>query len=197
VTYARLEDSFRDHPRFIDMSCAAVGLWASSIAYCNKHLTDGRVPATALARLAPRETPKQRATIVGELVTAGAWHQNDDGSYQVHDYLDWNDPKARILAKREADRVRKESARNPTGRPTLVRADGATDSARSPHGPSRGPAGAGATDRPTKHTDPDPERAYARGPDPEPESARQPSTPAETAAVFRELAAQIQKKAMP
>jgi len=187
MTYARLEDSFRDHPRFLEMSCGAVGLWASALAYCNKHLTNGRIPAAALVKLAPIETPRQRVALVKELLDKGAFEQREPTAYQVHDYLDWNDSKEKILAKREADRARKEaareaamsaapSARNPSGRPSgqppSVRAESAAPSARtdepSPRGRSRAPAGPGATDgRTDRLTDEqsvgqNPDRARAR-----------------------------------
>jgi hypothetical protein len=38
-----------------------------------------------------------------------------DGGYVLHDYLDYNPSRADVLRRREHDRLRKESARNPNG----------------------------------------------------------------------------------
>jgi len=101
---ARIDDGFRDHPKFIDATCAAIGLWIGAIAYCCKHATDGVLPKAALPRLAPRETPKQRDAMVEELLDSGAWEQHSERTYYIHDFLDWNDSREDVRRRREAGR---------------------------------------------------------------------------------------------
>lgn len=119
MTWARLDDAFRDHPKFLGLSLSAVGLWACGLAYCSRYLTDGFIPKLAVDRLAPGDKPRAIRSAIDELLNAGAWEIGRDGGYQVHDFLDWNPSKERVLAARDLDRKRKiaggNSARNPNG----------------------------------------------------------------------------------
>ncbi len=65
---------------------AACWLWVCGLAYCQRHSTDGHIPAEALAWLGVVSPQKMTAA----LVAAGLWHRTDNG-WRVHDYLDWNE----------------------------------------------------------------------------------------------------------
>lgn len=205
MTWARIDDGFRDHPRFLDMSSAAVGLWASSLAYCNKHSTDGHVPVRALAKLAPIETPKARAAMVAELLGRGAWEPAQDGGYLVHDFLDWNDSKAEVQKRREAGRRGAAARWGPDAHRNADRIADGTAGASATRSADRNAGtiasrNAFRSDR-SDRSNPDPERVRAgkpdRSPEPDPEATGTPTTPAEIAAKLRELMTVVRGKAMP
>lgn len=43
MTWFRVDDGFYDHPKVVDLSMAARGLWATCGSYCGRHLTDGHI----------------------------------------------------------------------------------------------------------------------------------------------------------
>lgn len=121
MTWGRLDDGFYDNPKILSVSLAAVGLHASLVSYCNKHLTDGCVSTTAT-----RVLSRGRRRLIGELVASGLLHENGDG-YLVHDFLSYSPSRAQVLGRRLADlsRKQKESSRNPVGIPNGIQKDSA------------------------------------------------------------------------
>jgi hypothetical protein len=87
---------------------AACWLWVCGLAYCQKHGTDGIIPAEALPWLGVTGPHKLAAL----LVLAGLWHA-DERSWRVHDYLSWNDSsderRDKIEAKKERQRKWREA----------------------------------------------------------------------------------------
>jgi hypothetical protein len=108
MAFAQFDDNFGDHPKNAALSDAAFRLQATAILYCNKHLTDGYVPAGDVPRLVRRF----RKAAVVELISAGHWSPVEmPGTgvlgYQVHDYLDWNPTRAVVLERKEKAKKRK------------------------------------------------------------------------------------------
>lgn len=99
MTWAKFDDNFADHPKVAGLSDGAFRLHVSGICYCARYLTDGQVPAVQVPRLTPAFNPKH----VRELLRAGVW-QLDDETYHIHDYLEWNTPRAKVLAAQAARR---------------------------------------------------------------------------------------------
>jgi hypothetical protein len=124
--WVRLSDDFYDHPKFTDITPLSIALWIVGMAYCNRNLTDGRVPVSAANRLCDFDgiayetggnefmtameddcTP----LAIHDLLKVGLWH--DDGhdcascpqpgrrSYYVHDYLVYQPSAAEIKDTRE------------------------------------------------------------------------------------------------
>jgi hypothetical protein len=99
MSWARLDDSFIDHPKMVGLRLELVGLWAKALAYCGRHLTDGAIQRALLPQLAGVSEPRA-VKLAEELVKAGLWeHAGTD--YLVHDYLDWNPSRREVLAERE------------------------------------------------------------------------------------------------
>jgi hypothetical protein len=96
----RFDDKAIDHPKFLALSDGAFRLWIEGGAYCNRHLTDGRILRAALNGF--RYVTRKR---VDELVAQRLWEVDGDG-FRLHDYHDWNDPKDVVEAKKEAGRER-------------------------------------------------------------------------------------------
>ncbi len=104
MTWVKMDDCFRDHPRFVDASSGLVGVYLSGLAYSNRYCLDGHIPATALSKIAPAETPKQRERIIAELLQRGLWEIHPGGGYVVHDYLQWNDSREVVMKRRDVAR---------------------------------------------------------------------------------------------
>lgn len=108
MRYARIEENAMDSPKFIAINAAAWRLWCEGSTYCQKHLTDGFIPSSALRgfRYFSQGALKQLC----EALAPGKgplWHRVE-GGIQVHDYLDWNDPREKVLANRKAGKERLE-----------------------------------------------------------------------------------------
>ncbi len=72
MTWTRYDSSYPTNPKVVVLSDAAYRLWTSSIAYGNKHGTDGRVPPAALRLLLPNSRYPNKAA--AELVLARMFH---------------------------------------------------------------------------------------------------------------------------
>lgn len=111
MSWAKVDDSFYDHPKVLDVDLAALGLWVKALSYCGRHLTDGRVSRGAVIALAG-----ERGTELAKmLIVAGLW-EAAKGGYEIHDYLAHNPSKAEVMARRADDRERQRLSRQRSGR---------------------------------------------------------------------------------
>lgn len=105
MPWARLDDGLNDDAKLNALSAEAFRLWVRGLVYCQKNLTDGFIPTHELPRLSAsvkeRERPKLVAELCASLVIGKAplWHQVESG-YQMHDYLDHNDSRDKVLDER-------------------------------------------------------------------------------------------------
>lgn len=107
MAWARLDDSFYDHPKVLTIwhrRPDALGLHMRAIAYCARHETDGHISALAVMALSPLQSDREQQ--VTALIDAGLWYEQD-GNYLIHDYLDYNLSRNEIAARRSRDRERK------------------------------------------------------------------------------------------
>jgi hypothetical protein len=110
MPWGKLDDSLYDHPKLDElppaMRLACVGLWAVSISWCNRRLTDGHVPKGRIRLLGG--TIQQAEA----LVSVRLFDKEADG-YRVHDFLDFNDSREYVMSRRAKDaerqRVQRES----------------------------------------------------------------------------------------
>jgi hypothetical protein len=113
--FGRYEIGFLDHPKFLALSGNAISLWWEGKNYCDKHFTDGLIPASALKyfRFRGEKTVRQLMTSCGvkadgETAYGPLWEPHPVG-YKMHDYLDHNDCRDVIMARMDrADRRREE-----------------------------------------------------------------------------------------
>jgi hypothetical protein len=122
MPWGRLDDQANGSPKLLALSDPAWRMWGCALIYCQAQLTDGFVPQAAIHTFGVRAKDKEK--VADELCLAivpgkgPMWHKVA-GGYQIHDYLDWNDSRNEVLAKREKDRKRKgfraPSERNPSG----------------------------------------------------------------------------------
>jgi 5-methylcytosine-specific restriction endonuclease McrA len=114
MPFGRLHEEAAGDSKLLALTNAAWRMWGMGLIYCQKNLTDGFISESAIDTWAIREQKGQRLRDVAkELCTPqvpgkSALWEKVDGGYLVHDYLQWNDSKAQILAMREIGKTRRQ-----------------------------------------------------------------------------------------
>lgn len=98
MTWSKLDDNLYDHPKALEAGEPATDLFVRGLVYCNRYLTNGRIPKVALAKLSKRDGNEENASA---LVRAGLW-EDDGTSWTVHDFLKLN-PSREQIEERRAD----------------------------------------------------------------------------------------------
>lgn len=137
MSWASLDDGFADHPKVLPLSSDAFRLHVCAMCWCNRRGTDGKVvlrDLRILAGMIPGDLDAAR--LVLELTGARLWDVTDDG-WLLHDFLDWNEPAAKVKAKREAHAQRVKEARDKAREAAQEKArdlarDASRDIARAP-----------------------------------------------------------------
>lgn len=107
--WVKLDDAFFEHHKVVAVSPLARLLFLASLAHSAKHLTDGVVARGYLPGIRTNAGAAKRH--IGELVAVGLWEDHPDG-YFIHDWLDYNPPAERVLAKRAAAKERMSALRS-------------------------------------------------------------------------------------
>lgn len=144
MSWVRVSDDFYDHPKFATLSPAAVGLWVATLAYANRNLTDGVLPARAPFAVLGFADATTASAVVEELLAAGLWHEPDHNcdacaepgvrSFVIHDYMDFQPSRAKIENERVDARERMRKARAAKGSPSVR-----TNLDQSSHNPNPNP----------------------------------------------------------
>lgn len=107
MPWGRIDDGFYDHPKLDRLGkdrLSAVGLHWLAVSWSNRWLTDGAITRERVTKLGG--TPR----LADVLVDAGLWDRDGDG-YRIHDFLEFNESKADVEAKRLAERDKKRRER--------------------------------------------------------------------------------------
>jgi hypothetical protein len=102
MVWVRLEDGLYTHPKLVEVSPAGRWLFIASICYSNQNATDGRLTQAAAESIG---MIKQPGRAIAELVRTGLWERADD-CYLIHDYLNYQPSRTKILHDREAAAAR-------------------------------------------------------------------------------------------
>jgi hypothetical protein len=108
VTWFKVDDGYAEHPKTLEISLAASGLWVRCGAWASKYGTDGFIPQKTVWRNCEGSSgnPKTIAKkLVKELCASGFWEEVD-GGFRIHDFLDFNFSNADIQRKREESNAR-------------------------------------------------------------------------------------------
>jgi hypothetical protein len=108
VPWGRLDDEFDDDPDIDNMSTDAIALFACSITYCCRKLTDGFV-----SEARARKLPGGNDQAISELCAGEKpWWVKVDGGYQIRSFLKFN-PSGQEYKERqeEISRIRSEAGR--------------------------------------------------------------------------------------
>lgn len=104
MPWFKIDDAFHGHPKVMELSPAAVGVWTLSGTWCANYLTDGEIKRGVVLRLGGTDE------MIQELVNAGLWIERN-GAYHFKDWEDYQPMKADVEAEREAARERMRAAR--------------------------------------------------------------------------------------
>jgi hypothetical protein len=157
LAWAKVSDDAPLHDKMFRAGITAFGFYVAGLCYCNRRLTDGRIPATALPLIFPGVTTTQAKKLAQTLVEARLWERTDDG-WAVHDFHEWNLTAQQIAEKRQAKATRMDKWRRGRG------------ASRGPSGSASGDASGDAAPTPTPTpTPPNPplrDASHEEDPDP-------------------------------
>lgn len=104
MPWFKVDDGFHGHPKVVELSLSAVGLWTLSGSWCAKYLTDGFVPDKTVIRLG------SSVEDAAELVAADLW-LNALGGFEFKDWADYQPLKADVELERAAAQERMRAVR--------------------------------------------------------------------------------------
>ena len=171
MPWVKLDDHFPDHRKLAELGDYAPvcgWLYVCGLAYCNRQLTDGRIPKVHVHRLASFRHLSIETACVGPknapiaamgddldiedlaemLVDVGLWEDGDD-AYLVHDYGEFQFSRVEVEAMREQ---RREAGRH--GGLAKAKRDGKQVASKTP---SKGPSKTLAKVCPVPDPVPDPD----------------------------------------
>lgn len=114
MTWTRLDDGIYDHPKVAEVDDpAAVLLWIWSMAWSNRHGTDGHLPAKSIRVLAAHAKVTDLAEAARQLCDAGLWDETD-GGWEIHDFLDYQPAAEQVddLRRKRSEAGRKGGRRS-------------------------------------------------------------------------------------
>lgn len=129
MSWVKLTDDFRHHPKAVHAGARGRDLWVSALGYCKRFCTDGFVPARVVLELLDEEDRPQVAEIVQRLLDVvppfkhGLLERDRSGGYRIHDYAELNLTRAELAEERAsaARRQRDSRGRRATVTPTSQR----------------------------------------------------------------------------
>jgi hypothetical protein len=104
MPWFKVDDGFHGHPKVVELSLSAVGLWTLAGSWCAKYLTDGHVPSKTVTRLGGEKY------LAEELVSADLW-LSAPGGYEFKDWAHYQPLKEVVEAERLAAQQRMQKVR--------------------------------------------------------------------------------------
>lgn len=116
LPWVKIDDGAAEHPKVQALSNGAFRVWFAGLCYCNRRLSDGHIEEPVAAGLAFQADRSRWEALLEELCTApegfasSLWEKTPTG-YRVHDYLDYQPTRKKVLAERAAARRRMRKVR--------------------------------------------------------------------------------------
>jgi hypothetical protein len=98
--WIKLDDGFFRNPKIVSVGRDARDLYLAGLCYCGANLTDGIIPKNAVKIIAAEAEIRLRLILISQLIGVGLWTEVD-GNYHVHDYLNHQISKEKVLSNRE------------------------------------------------------------------------------------------------
>ena len=92
MTWAKLDDSFPEHPKIAALSDAAFRQHVTAICYAAKFNTDGEITPAAFRMI------RGSAKLAAQLVDATLWDALETG-WAIHDFLEYNPSREKVTEK--------------------------------------------------------------------------------------------------
>lgn len=112
MSWLKVDDRFPRHRRIRELrgDTSAKWLHVTALCFCSENLTDGRIDDVDLPSLINESelTAAIGKRSINKLVSVGLWEQNEEGSYMIRDFLDYNPSAVEVKELRAA---RSESGR--------------------------------------------------------------------------------------
>lgn len=122
MPWVKFSDDWYDDGKIAGADPWVIAMWAVGLTWCARNLSDGHIPAGEHRRFLNLydtfDSEGQQVhpdRVADELVRRGSW-QAVAGGYEVVNYHRYQPTRDEVLSKRESERVRKASGRNPGGR---------------------------------------------------------------------------------
>ncbi len=109
MTWFKVDDGFYDHPKVLNLSLAARGLWVTVGSWCAKHETDGEISQRQIRALGGTKRLVDQlvqARMLDEICTESA-----PNVYRMCSWSEWNPTSDELQAKRDAWRESKNRFR--------------------------------------------------------------------------------------
>ncbi len=104
MSWVKLQTNIISDPKLVMLSDGAFRTYINAMAFSGEHLTDGYIDRDAYAFI--------RGTNADELVEKGLWEPAPiGGGWVIHNYLEHQESKATVLARREAAARRARKSR--------------------------------------------------------------------------------------
>lgn len=131
MSWFKLDDKFHDHPKVEAAGNAAIGLYCRLGTYCADKLTDGFIPTATARRYGTAREIK--ALTFCPIPDTRPLLLIVEGGYVMPDYLEYNPTREKVLAEREAAKLRMQGVRaNKQSRSAERSGERAGGSSRSP-----------------------------------------------------------------
>lgn len=115
MAWFAIDDGFDTHPKVRKAGNAAIGLFVRLGSHAAKHLTEGHLDGAVVRDYGTPATIR-KLIAVGMLHEMGHGCRNcppvPEGSFYIHDYLDYNKSRGQVQAAREAARKRQQKGRD-------------------------------------------------------------------------------------
>ena len=135
MTWFKVDDGFYDHPKFLEVPNAAVGLWVKAGAWCGRHLTDGLIPAAQIKLF--KGTPAQVKALTSARIWVETQTENGSKAYRFNDWNEYQPTREQKLKERadaaERQRKKRERKRPEQQEPENVTRDSHVTGARDSH----------------------------------------------------------------
>lgn len=113
MAWVRLDDGFLTNQKAVIAGLDGRALYIAGLCWCARNLTDGTIDKRALPTIAA--LAGVQPTVADTLVAVGLWEDQDD-SYLVPDFLEYNPSREKVLAEREAAAERQRRSREKSRR---------------------------------------------------------------------------------
>jgi hypothetical protein len=109
MPWVRFDDQYPIHHKVEELSDAAFRLNTAAVCWCSRNTTDGHVGERKPILIQPRARNINK--VVEELVQAGLW-KAAPGGWIIHDYLEYQPTKERVMSDRKASAERQKRHRD-------------------------------------------------------------------------------------
>ena len=103
MPWVKFDDQFPIHRKVKGLTDAEFRLHTEAIFWCARNMTDGYVASHELRDVSGISKPERH---LAALVSRGLWIEQEGGGWRLHDYLDYQPSRSKVLQMRE---IRKEA----------------------------------------------------------------------------------------